>query len=191
MATKGTESGVYRVTEVIGTSPVSWEEAAKTAVETAAKSLRDLRVGELTLVLIDLVDAGRVSAGSRSLAPGVHGRRDNWDTKPTQVRGSALHGVSRYPLDDLRLHRRSGAEGATRGIRASGVRRLRPGHTAQRQPLRAASRGARGHRNSFEAAEALRVLVVRLGSCSRDFDRSSPRAQEARSGLTPARGITF
>ena len=36
------------VTEVIGTSAVSWEDAAKTAVETAAKSLRDLRVGEVT-----------------------------------------------------------------------------------------------------------------------------------------------
>ena len=38
---------VYRVTEVIGTSPTSWEEAAKNAVETAAKTLRDLRVGEV------------------------------------------------------------------------------------------------------------------------------------------------
>ena len=48
MAKKGSKSGVYRVTEVIGTSPISWEDAAKTAVETAAKSLRDLRVGEVT-----------------------------------------------------------------------------------------------------------------------------------------------
>ena len=38
---------VYRVTEIIGTSAVSWEDAAKTAVETAAKSLRDLRVAEV------------------------------------------------------------------------------------------------------------------------------------------------
>ena len=38
---------IYRVTEVIGTSPTSWEEAAKNAVETAAKTLRDLRVGEI------------------------------------------------------------------------------------------------------------------------------------------------
>jgi dodecin len=38
---------VYRVTEVIGTSSTSWEEAAKNAVETAAKTLRDLRVGEV------------------------------------------------------------------------------------------------------------------------------------------------
>jgi dodecin len=38
---------VYRVTEIIGTSAVSWEDAAKSAVETAAKSLRDLRVAEV------------------------------------------------------------------------------------------------------------------------------------------------
>jgi flavin-binding protein dodecin len=46
MAKKKTES-VYRVTEIIGTSPVSWEDAAKNAVETAAKALRDLRVAEV------------------------------------------------------------------------------------------------------------------------------------------------
>ncbi len=39
--------GVYRVTEVIGTSTNSWEEAAKNAIETAGASLRDLRVGEV------------------------------------------------------------------------------------------------------------------------------------------------
>ena len=48
MAKKETESGVYRVTEIIGTSPVSWEDAARNAVETAAKSLRDLRVAEVS-----------------------------------------------------------------------------------------------------------------------------------------------
>ena len=47
MAKKGAESGVYRVTEIIGTSPNSWEDAARTAVETAAASLRDLRVAEV------------------------------------------------------------------------------------------------------------------------------------------------
>jgi flavin-binding protein dodecin len=46
MAKKQTD-GVYRVTEVIGTSTKSWEDAAKHAVETAAKTLRDLRVGEV------------------------------------------------------------------------------------------------------------------------------------------------
>jgi flavin-binding protein dodecin len=39
---------VYRVTEVIGVSSESWEAAARNAVETAAKSVRDLRVAEVT-----------------------------------------------------------------------------------------------------------------------------------------------
>jgi flavin-binding protein dodecin len=37
---------VYRVTEVIGTSPESWEKAAQNAVETASRTVRDLRVAE-------------------------------------------------------------------------------------------------------------------------------------------------
>jgi len=48
MASKKKKSeAVYRVTEIIGTSPTSWEAAAKNAVETAAASLRDLRVAEV------------------------------------------------------------------------------------------------------------------------------------------------
>ncbi len=47
MAKKASSSGVYRVTEIIGTSPTSWEDAAKRAVETAGKTLRDLRVAEV------------------------------------------------------------------------------------------------------------------------------------------------
>ncbi|HEX6329885.1 MAG TPA: dodecin family protein [Actinomycetota bacterium] len=51
---------IYRVTEVIGTSPTSWEEAAKNAVETASKTLRDLRVGEV--VKLDVtIDEGKVT----------------------------------------------------------------------------------------------------------------------------------
>ena len=52
---------VYRVTEVIGTSTESWEKAAKNAVETASKTLRDLRVGEV--VRFDVViEKGKVTA---------------------------------------------------------------------------------------------------------------------------------
>ena len=40
---------VYRVTEVIGTSADSWEAAARNAVETAARTIRDLRIAEATL----------------------------------------------------------------------------------------------------------------------------------------------
>jgi hypothetical protein len=61
MAKKKTESGVYRVTEIIGTSPISWEAAAKNAVEMAAKSLRDLRVAEVSKLDLKMED-GKVVA---------------------------------------------------------------------------------------------------------------------------------
>ena len=38
---------VYKVVEIIGTSEKSWEEAARVAVDTASKSIRDLRVAEV------------------------------------------------------------------------------------------------------------------------------------------------
>ncbi len=38
---------VYKVIEIIGTSEKSWEDAAKTAIERASQSIRDLRVGEV------------------------------------------------------------------------------------------------------------------------------------------------
>lgn len=47
---------VYKVIEVVGTSPVSWEEAARAAIETAGASLRDLRVAEITKLDIRLDD---------------------------------------------------------------------------------------------------------------------------------------
>ena len=51
---------IYRVTEVIGTSTESWEDATRKAVETAAASLRDLRIGEV--VRLDVtIDEGRVT----------------------------------------------------------------------------------------------------------------------------------
>lgn len=40
-------TSVYKVIEVVGTSKTSWEDAAKTAVQTAGKNLRDLRVAEV------------------------------------------------------------------------------------------------------------------------------------------------
>lgn len=51
----------YKVIELIGTSPNSWEEAAKNAVETAGKSLKDLRIAEV--VEFDMkVEDGKVLA---------------------------------------------------------------------------------------------------------------------------------
>ncbi len=52
---------IYRVTDVIGTSTESWEAAAKNAVETASKTLRDLRVGEI--VRLDVtIENGHVTS---------------------------------------------------------------------------------------------------------------------------------
>jgi dodecin len=61
MAKKAAATAVYRVTEIIGTSPTSWEEAARNAVETAAKSLRDLRIAEVTKLDMK-VENGKVVA---------------------------------------------------------------------------------------------------------------------------------
>jgi flavin-binding protein dodecin len=47
---------VYKVIELVGTSDVSWEEAAKTAVEKAAESLKDLRVAEVTTLDMRIED---------------------------------------------------------------------------------------------------------------------------------------
>ena len=52
---------VYKVVELVGSSPESWEKAAKTAVEIAAKSLRDLRVAEVVSLDMHLED-GKVIA---------------------------------------------------------------------------------------------------------------------------------
>lgn len=53
-------SAVYRVTDVIGTSTTSWEDAACNAVSTASKSLRDLRIAEVTKLDVK-VEGGRVT----------------------------------------------------------------------------------------------------------------------------------
>lgn len=52
---------VYRVTEVIGTSTESWEAAARSAVETAAKTVRDLRVAEVLRQDVTIENGGLVS----------------------------------------------------------------------------------------------------------------------------------
>ena len=53
--------GTYKIIELVGTSDVSWEEAAKSAVETASKSLRDLRIAEVKQ--LDLkIEGGKVVA---------------------------------------------------------------------------------------------------------------------------------
>ena len=52
---------VYKIIELVGTSSQSWEDAAKTAVERASQSLRDLRIAEISELDIQLKD-GKVEA---------------------------------------------------------------------------------------------------------------------------------
>ena len=54
-------SSVYKVVELVGTSELSWEDAAKTAVETAGKSLQNLRIAEVTKLDMK-VENGKVTA---------------------------------------------------------------------------------------------------------------------------------
>ena len=52
---------VYKIIDLVGSSPDSWEEAAKNAVEVASKSLRDLRVAEVDKLDMKVED-GKVTA---------------------------------------------------------------------------------------------------------------------------------
>ena len=61
MAKKKQTDSVYRVVDVVGVSEKSWEDAGRRAVETAASSLRDLRVAEVTQMDMK-VDDGKVTA---------------------------------------------------------------------------------------------------------------------------------
>jgi flavin-binding protein dodecin len=58
---KSSGEGVYKIVEVIGQSSTSWEEAARSAVKTASKSLRDLRIAEITKLDVKIED-GKVTA---------------------------------------------------------------------------------------------------------------------------------
>ena len=64
---KKSDGGVYRVTQVIGTSSSSWEDAARNAVKTAASSLRDLRIAEIEKLDVKIED-GRITQFRARLA---------------------------------------------------------------------------------------------------------------------------
>lgn len=54
-------NSVYRITELVGTSVTSWEDAASNAVKTASNTLRDIRVAEITKLDV-VIEKGKVSA---------------------------------------------------------------------------------------------------------------------------------
>jgi flavin-binding protein dodecin len=61
MAKKLSAESVYRIVDVVGVSEKSWEDAGRRAIETAATSLRDLRVAEVTQMDMKVED-GKVTA---------------------------------------------------------------------------------------------------------------------------------
>jgi flavin-binding protein dodecin len=61
------DNAVYRVTEVIGTSSNSWEDAARNAVKVASKSLRDLRIAEISKLDVKIED-GKITQFRARLA---------------------------------------------------------------------------------------------------------------------------
>ena len=61
VARKSAGDGVYRITEVIGTSTRSWEDAATNAVVVASRTLRDLRIAEVSKLDMK-VEGGKVVA---------------------------------------------------------------------------------------------------------------------------------
>ena len=58
---KSSAEGVYKIVEVVGSSSTSWEDAAKSAVKTASKSLRDLRIAEITKLDVK-IESGKITA---------------------------------------------------------------------------------------------------------------------------------
>lgn len=53
---------VYKIIELVGTSPESWEKAAENAITKAAKSLRDLRIAEVSTLDLQISNTGKIEA---------------------------------------------------------------------------------------------------------------------------------
>jgi flavin-binding protein dodecin len=59
------DTSVYRVTQVIGTSPDSWEDAARNAITTAAETVRDLRVAEVDRLDVTIQEGNVINFRAR------------------------------------------------------------------------------------------------------------------------------
>ena len=62
---KASDEGVYKIVEVVGTSGTSWEDAARSAVTTAANTLRDLRIAEITKLDMKVEDGEVIAYRAR------------------------------------------------------------------------------------------------------------------------------
>jgi flavin-binding protein dodecin len=67
---------MYPVIELVGTSPTSWEDAAKNAIDTASESLWNLRVAEVTELDVTLNDKGEIATYRAKIKVSL--KYDNW-----------------------------------------------------------------------------------------------------------------
>ena len=181
MAKKG-GSAVYRVTEVIGTSAYSWEDAARNAVKTAASTLRDLRIAE-----IDQARRARSRTARSSQFRARLSLSFKYDARRSVHRGRAhqrrraARGFPRAPAL---------ADGARPGRR--GVHRA-PRRRAARIPLPAAtrhpvSRPSPKRRRVSRAARRGRVGARRRARARGDRER--PPGRSRRPAASESRGST-
>jgi len=59
---KRRQKSIYTVIELVGSSPTSWEDAVRNAVDTASESVRDLRIAEVKELDVRLDDKGKIAA---------------------------------------------------------------------------------------------------------------------------------
>ncbi|MBT8489755.1 MAG: dodecin family protein [Deltaproteobacteria bacterium] len=70
---------VYKVIELVGTSKVSWEEAAKNAIEAAGKSLSDLRIAEIKQLDMQIEDGRVIAFRARVNVSFKYEPKEAWD----------------------------------------------------------------------------------------------------------------
>ena len=70
---KKAEPAVYRIIDLVGTSPTSWAEAAKNGVKAASKSLRDLRVAEVDKLDVKIENGKVIYRAKMKLSFKYHG----------------------------------------------------------------------------------------------------------------------
>lgn len=73
---------VYKVIELIGTSEVSWEDAAKNAVDIASKSLSDIRIAEINKLDMQIEDGKVLTYRARINVSFQYEPKEAWDYNP-------------------------------------------------------------------------------------------------------------
>ena len=73
------QESIYTVIELIGSSPTSWEDAVRNAVDTASESIRDLRIAEVTELDVRLDDKGKITAYRAKISLSFKYEKDGMD----------------------------------------------------------------------------------------------------------------